>query len=55
MDKIYGRQITDMLRSIPQEQRPQLVFINACHSELIGEAFLHPDVTIPFVVAIQAT
>lgn len=53
MDKIYGRQIPDLIKIIPEQYRPKLVFINACHSELIGDAFLKSG--IPYVVAIQSS
>ena len=53
MDKIYGRHIPDFLVNIPAISRPKLIFINACHSELIGDAFLKSG--IPFVIVIQST
>ena len=53
MEKIYGSDIPGLLSSIPQESRPKLVFVNACHSELIGDAFLSSGV--PFVVVIQSS
>lgn len=53
MDKIYGRQIPEFLVNVPIDSKPKLVFLNACHSELIGDAFLMSG--IPFVIVIQSS
>lgn len=53
MDKIYGREISEMLKKMSERDRPKLVFVNACHSELIGDAFLNSG--IEYVVVIQSS
>lgn len=53
MDKMYGKDIPKFLDNIHSDSKPKLVFVNACHSELIGDAFIQSGV--PFAVVIQSS